>query len=93
VTFGGGMWPEPDPNHKPTYHTFGEDVRDLLGLALRVLGWGFKIAGWLAAGALLVWAAVYLYAAAQTAPPWVWLIVAPLLGIWWQLSRRRERAP
>jgi hypothetical protein len=88
-----GMWAPVDPNHTPKYHSFGDDVRDLLVLALRVLVWGLKIAGWVATGALLIWAAVYLYAAAQVAPPWVWLIVAPLLGIWWQLARQRNSEP
>jgi hypothetical protein len=82
-----GMWAPVDPTHKPKYHSFGEDVRDLLLLAMRVLGWGLKIAWWFAAGALLLWTAVYLYGAAQTAPPWVWLIVAPLIGIWWQIAK------
>jgi hypothetical protein len=81
------MWAPADPNHKPKYHTFGEDIRDLLALAGRVLWWGLKIAGWFAAAALLLWAVVYLYAAARTAPPWVWLIVVPLLGIWWQVAK------
>ena len=81
-----GMWAPAD--HKtPKYHTVGKDIRDLLKLARRGLGWGLAIAGRFAVGALLFWAVVYLYQAAQTAPSWVWLIVAPLLGIWWQIAR------
>jgi hypothetical protein len=83
-----GMWAPVDPEHKPSYHTFGEDIRDLFLMALRALGCGLKIAGGIAVVVMLLWAAIYLYAAAQVAPPWVWLIVAPLLGIWWQLARR-----
>jgi hypothetical protein len=86
-----GMWAPPDPDAKPRFHTIREDVRDVLTPALRALGWGVKISERLAAGALLLWAALYLYGAAHLAPSWVWLIVVPLLGIWWQMARRSRK--
>jgi hypothetical protein len=83
-----GMWPSIDPHREPKFHSFGDDLRLVLSMAARTVGWVLKIAGWIAMAVLFLWAALYLYAAAQTAPTWVWLIVAPLLGIWWQLARR-----
>lgn len=66
-----GMWAPADPDHKPKYHTLGEDVRDLGTFCWRVIKWPLAIGAGLTT--LVLFVAVALSGAV---PNWVWVTIA-----------------
>jgi hypothetical protein len=65
------MWPQADPNHKPKYHTFHQDIRDLGAFCWRVVKWPLAIIVGLTALVLFVAAALN-----GLVPDWVWVAIA-----------------
>lgn len=65
------MWAPPNPDHRPKYHTFGEDIRDLGKFCWHIVKWPLAIVAGLAA--LVLFGALALGGAV---PNWVWVMIA-----------------
>jgi hypothetical protein len=78
------MWPAPDPNHKPKYHSLQEDIRDLAKVCWRVIKWPLAIVVGLVV--------VVLFGAAAlngAVPDWVWYWIVGAMG--WKIFRDTMR--